>query len=388
MAIKKLFLIGSIILAAISILPGRANLANAAENNTCQEILTRAMQTLDSTCNGVGRNKACYGNNLVKAEPNGSASLKFDTTGDVASIRDIRTISTSPLNTDQGTWGLSLLKLQANLPDSLPGQNVTFVVFGDTSIENTSGDMKAFYFSSGLGTPSCKEAPRDAIVVKSPHHAEVTFNANGVQITIASTIVMRAQRGQDMSVTLVEGHARVTAAGVSQVLQPGQSVTVPLGGDNGMTASGAPSTPTAAEEDTNLTPVLDTATQVEDPVTDDTEANVTIIGCVTAVHGNFITINDIDINIGSDQTLKALRQSSPDDLMDQCFTIQGQWKTNNGKGNEFVLVKAQGNGKKGDNANNAGGNGKGKGNNGDMGNAGGNGGDMGNAGGNGGGKNK
>jgi len=210
MAIKKAIIIGFIFLAAFSVLPGHIDRVSA-EDDICQVILTRAMQSLESTCTGTTRNTACYGNNSVKAEPNGSALLKFDTMGDKASIRDIRALVTSPLDTQAGTWGLSLLKLQANLPDSLPGQNVTFVVFGDTSLENASGDMKAFYFSSGLGTPSCKQAPRDAIVVKSPNHTEVSFNANGVQITIASTIVLRAQRGQSMSVKLVEGHARVTA---------------------------------------------------------------------------------------------------------------------------------------------------------------------------------
>ena len=28
------------------------------------------------------------------------------------------------------------MKLQANLPDSLPGQNVTFLMFGDVQIQN------------------------------------------------------------------------------------------------------------------------------------------------------------------------------------------------------------------------------------------------------------
>ena len=111
-----------------------------------------------------------------------------------------------PLNRQTGTWGLSLLKLQANLPDTNPGQNVTFLVFGDTSVDNVSGDMQTFYFSSTLGTPSCNELPADGIVVRSPNHVQVSFKANGVDITIASTIVMQAVRKGPMSVTLIEGH--------------------------------------------------------------------------------------------------------------------------------------------------------------------------------------
>ena len=186
--------------------------SNLLAGGTCEEILTQAMQNLQSICSDVTRNNACYGNNQVKAEPNAGTSLKFDIAGDRAPIRNIRALVTSPLDVNAGTWGMSLLKLQANLPDTLPGQNVTFLVFGNTSVENASGDMQSFYFTTGLGNLSCKAAPKDAIVVRSPQHTEVTFTANGVQISIASTIVLRAERNKSMSVELVEGSAKLTAA--------------------------------------------------------------------------------------------------------------------------------------------------------------------------------
>src|SRR5438045_671486 len=125
MLFRKVIILVVIALAASSVLPGPVNRANA-EDNVCQQILTRAMERLDQLCGGIARSQACYANNLVKSEPNGDAQLKFDTTGDIAAIKDIRTMVTSPLDAQQGTWGLSLMKLQANLPDSLPGQNVTF----------------------------------------------------------------------------------------------------------------------------------------------------------------------------------------------------------------------------------------------------------------------
>jgi hypothetical protein len=233
-----------------------ARSSKLATDATCEEILTRAMQSLQSTCNDVTRNSACYGNNQVKVEPKVGAALKFDVVGDRAPIRNIRTLITSPLDVERGLWGLSLLKLQANLPDTLPGQNLTFLVFGNTSIENTSGDMQSFYFSTGLGNLTCKAAPRDGIIVRSPQHTEVTFTANGVKITIASTIVLRAERHKSMSVQLVEGSARLTTSAGSQTLKPGQVATVPLGGTNGLTATDAPSIPAAAASDAALEPVL------------------------------------------------------------------------------------------------------------------------------------
>jgi len=215
--------------------------------------MTRAMDALANTCSSVGRNSACYGNNNIKAEANGGAALKFNAPGDQTNIQNIRALSTSPMDEKAGTWGLSVMKLQANLPDTMPGQNVTFLVFGDTTVENASGDMKAFYFTSGLGSPECKEAPRDGIVVRSPKGMQSTFTVNGAQITMGSTIVLRAERNKSMSIQLIEGSALVTASGGTQVLTPGQVTIVTLGGANGMTAVSVPSQPVVATIETSIT---------------------------------------------------------------------------------------------------------------------------------------
>jgi hypothetical protein len=298
---------------------------------TCAQILTRAFQTLQSTCNEVSRNSACYGNNQVKAEPKVGAALKFATAGDRAPIRSIRTLNTSPLDVNAGTWGLSLLKLQANLPDTLPGQNVTFLVFGDTTVENASGDMQSFYFTSGLGNLECKEAPRDGIVVRSPQHTEVSFTANGVKITIASTIVLRAERHKSMSVALVEGMARLTTPRGSQTLKPGEVSTVTLGGTNGLTATDAPSAPTAAVGDAALASALVTTGQVDDP---NAPIRVAIEGCITAVQGNTITVNDYAIPIGQDKILK-------DAKVGDCVHVDGTLHINADHKITLSVVKAQ-----------------------------------------------
>jgi len=146
-----------------------------------------------------------------------------------------------------GTWGLSLLKLQANLPNTMPGQNITFVVYGDTSVQNISGDMQVFYFSSGLGEPTCTEMPPNGIGVQSPDHMKVAFTANGVKIEIASTIYMQAVPNKSMDIILIEGQAKITTAMGTQILQPGQSLSIPLGGTTGLVPMGAPSVPTKTD---------------------------------------------------------------------------------------------------------------------------------------------
>src|SRR5215510_1544993 len=161
----------------------------------CQTIVTHALDVLQDACSVLDRNKACYGNNKITTVFNNDAVLKFQTPGDQVPIKAIKTLVTQKLDVSTGTWGLSLLKLQADLPDTMPGQNVTFLVYGDTSIDNASGDMQVFYFSSGLGQPTCTQLKADGILVQSPNHTQVSFTANGVTVTIASTIFMRATPG-------------------------------------------------------------------------------------------------------------------------------------------------------------------------------------------------
>jgi hypothetical protein len=89
---------------------------------------------------------------------------------------------------------------------------------------------------------------------------EVSFNVNGVDITIGSTLVMRATRNQSMTLSLIEGHGMIKTAYGSQAIRPGEQVSVQLGGANGLEAISAPSDPVAFGEDetlSGLTCVLD-----------------------------------------------------------------------------------------------------------------------------------
>jgi hypothetical protein len=247
------------------LLPNTASVTVADTTNSCQSVLNAALKSLVSDCMILDRNNACYGSNLVSARPRGNAQLTFATPGDKVSIHDIESLSTSPMDFTGESWGLSLLKLQANLPDAMPGQNVMFLVYGDTNVQNTSGDMRAFYFSSGLGNLNCKEAP-DGIIVRSPNHTVVSFTANGVEITIASTIAMRATPNQTMEVQLLEGRAQVTSPYGSEMLQPGEMVSIPMGGASGLEPVGAPSKPTQNPADPAIINILMLTDRVMTPL--------------------------------------------------------------------------------------------------------------------------
>jgi hypothetical protein len=109
----------------------------AAAQNDCPTIVQNALNATDAACVGTSRNQACYGNILLQAEPQeGIAAFQFESPGDKADVVGIRTLTLQPLDAVEDIWGVALMQLQANLPETLPGQNVTFLLFGDVEITN------------------------------------------------------------------------------------------------------------------------------------------------------------------------------------------------------------------------------------------------------------
>jgi len=218
--------------------------ANAAA--LCETIIQNAYKQLGDLCNTIERNQACYGNDAIRTEVNlPFESAMFSKVGDKAPLTAIREIYTLPMDISTATWGLSMMKVQTDLPDTAPGQNVIFILYGDTHLTNAddTGKMSAFYFTSGLGQPACKSAPSDGITVRSPKGMRVQFSANGVNIDIGSTVVLKATANKEMRVQLVEGSAKITADSTTMNLQPGETTSIRLGGIDGLQAISPPSAP-------------------------------------------------------------------------------------------------------------------------------------------------
>jgi hypothetical protein len=109
----------------------------AAQELTCPIIVQTALQAADDSCTEIGRNQVCYGNVRLQAELQPEASeLTFQQAGDIVDVGIVKSLSLSSMNIGIGEWGVALMRVQANLPDTLPGQNVTFLLFGDVVIEN------------------------------------------------------------------------------------------------------------------------------------------------------------------------------------------------------------------------------------------------------------
>jgi hypothetical protein len=128
----------------------------------------------------------------------------------------------------------------------VPGQNVTFMVFGDTAVENTSGDMSIFYFHTGFNGITCDQIPFDGLLIQTPEGAGISFRANGVDFVLSGDSVLKADPTGEMTVTIVEGTGQLSAHGKTVELSAGTRATVPI--DENFEASGPPSDPKPLSE--------------------------------------------------------------------------------------------------------------------------------------------
>ncbi|MDZ4763381.1 MAG: choice-of-anchor Q domain-containing protein, partial [Chloroflexota bacterium] len=140
----------------------------------CLPFIEDALTAVGASCDGLNRNAACYGYNLVGASFTQVVPSNFFTRpserGDIAVFERIETAS---LNLDAEQWGIALLSVQADLPRTLPGQSVLFMLVGDTQLENgvSAGDT----FLSDVLVPVTTRMPAnlyrtpalDALVVGS-----------------------------------------------------------------------------------------------------------------------------------------------------------------------------------------------------------------------------
>ena len=264
------------LIVVLSVVP----MIQAQDDETCPPIITDALIAVDENCGNLGVNNACYGFNLVSAAFNQDVGADFFTNpSDRAELTQLSTLRTAPLNELDDVWGVAVLNVQANVPNTLPGQAVTMILMGDASVQNqvgadaarlpvqpvdvvitsngtlnvrsgagtqfnvlgtvqagqsiqvdgfnaardwvrivyddvpawisaqfVSGDetalaalpvvddsaafspMQAFYFTTGIGRPSCNGAP-DALVIQSPEGMIVNLEINGAEVSIGSTVV-------------------------------------------------------------------------------------------------------------------------------------------------------------------------------------------------------
>jgi LysM repeat protein len=139
---KAIFGLGTALLSVAIVL---------AQANNCPELVNDALEAMDNNCAETGRNQACYGYDQVEASFLVDVDNDFfSEPADVADVAEIETIRTAPLSVEDNSWGVALLNIQADLPNTIPGQNVTFILLGDVEVENAVAPEDAFEPSDGI----------------------------------------------------------------------------------------------------------------------------------------------------------------------------------------------------------------------------------------------
>lgn len=128
-------------LFAMSIIVGLAFVApqssTSLQEQACERIVKSALDTTHEICSLAGRNEACYGHDMLEAEPQSRQSaFTFEKAGDIIDVSLIKKLRLSSMDVSTGNWGVALMNLQANLPDEETTQNVTLLLFGDVQINN------------------------------------------------------------------------------------------------------------------------------------------------------------------------------------------------------------------------------------------------------------
>ncbi len=238
----------TILLLLVSCSPAQQETADViptlTSDDSCHQLIERALQTADEVCTKIGRNQACYGSSLVNAEFQSEPAPAFNQTGDVADLNTFRSITTAPLDTMNNIWGVAVIKAQANLPDTLPGQNVTFLIYGDAAVEGITPQMQAVTIRTGAGGEnSCQNAPESAVLLQSPEGTQSILNINGASVTLGSTLHITAREGAELNIATIEGTAIVSAFNTTRIASAGAQIRLQLGGENNLQVIGPPSGP-------------------------------------------------------------------------------------------------------------------------------------------------
>lgn len=111
------------------------------DEDECPGVIYTALEAIDAFCTETDRNQVCYGNPILEATMRGDdVTASFSEQGDVADVMLIETLRSGSLDLENEEWGVALMRLQANLPDTLPGQSVNVLLFGDTTVQRSATD--------------------------------------------------------------------------------------------------------------------------------------------------------------------------------------------------------------------------------------------------------
>jgi SH3-like domain-containing protein len=114
----------------------------SAQDSTCASDVESILMTVRDACDSVQRNQVCFGNHRIDAQAKEQDyELEFESSGDIEELSNFNRLQLRQSDPETGDWGVVLMKLQASLPGTVPGQSVTIVAFGDVEIGEQASEI-------------------------------------------------------------------------------------------------------------------------------------------------------------------------------------------------------------------------------------------------------
>lgn len=117
----------------------------------CPAIVEQALAQIGDNCADLTRNSACYGfPRVLRSFSQPQPDDAFSVPRDRAELATLETIQTLPMAVQEQQFGVAVLNAQANVPESLPGQGVIFLLLGDATLTSTVSPDTATQPTAGL----------------------------------------------------------------------------------------------------------------------------------------------------------------------------------------------------------------------------------------------
>jgi uncharacterized protein YraI len=152
-------------------------LAQGDEGDTCPGIVETALMMTGEDCTYTPRNEACFGHLDLTAVPRvDTEDFQFEHPGDMAYLGDLETLQLGPMDIVNRTWGVSLLRLEANLAS--PNQFATMLLFGGVQVTNAVETLPTIEVTAITGVNVRARPSMDSTIVGSIAVNDV-LHANG-----------------------------------------------------------------------------------------------------------------------------------------------------------------------------------------------------------------
>ncbi len=126
----------------------------------CPALVDQALSAVGDNCGDLARNSACYGYDRVDATfANTQDANFFSIPADRAVLTELETIRTHPMDVVQNRWGVAVMNLMANLPNTVPGQGVLVMLVGDAEVTNSINPVTAQVTADPIEIQTAVETP-------------------------------------------------------------------------------------------------------------------------------------------------------------------------------------------------------------------------------------